>query len=120
ILATGFVNNPNKILQPRKQTEKFDLEQQEYREEKAEAAFEESNNFGFQEPEPDFELELTNEKVIEDEKRPVERTSIFNTSNRSEKKKTKTAEPVSDNVDNWFVKKFGLSRLFDDDEDQPL
>jgi cell division protein FtsZ len=39
--------------------------------------------------------------------------------NKREKKRA--SEPVSEpNVDNWFFKNFGLSKLFDDDEDQPL
>lgn len=123
ILATGFVNNPNKILQPRKEPEKFNLDQQSYREEKTEVVFEEDKSFTIQdekfEPEPEFEMGMMSEKVVENERKP-ERTSVFSSSARAEKKKNKAAEPVSDNVDNWFVKKFGLSRLFDDDDDQPL
>jgi len=38
-----------------------------------------------------------------------------------DKSKAKRNEPVTEsNVDNWFFKNFGLGKLFEDDEDQPL
>ncbi len=126
ILATGFVNNPNKILQPRKEPEKFDLSQQTIEEEpvleeKPEPDF--AFEFETSVPEPDFQFEMKTRNVKEKapEKVHEESTSIFSRMKKAEKKKTKAGEPVSENVDNWFMKNFGLNRFFDDDDDdQPM
>ena len=53
------------------------------------------------------------------EKERRERTS-FSRIKKNKKKKNKKKETVSQgSIDNWFYKNFGLSRLFDD-EDQSL
>jgi cell division protein FtsZ len=126
ILATGFVNNPNKILQPRIEPEKFELnqktiEEEPVLEEKPEPDF--AFEFETSVPEPDFQFETKTRNVQEkvQEKLYEESTSIFSRMKKAEKKKTKAGEPVSENVDNWFMKNFGLNRFFDDDDDdQPM
>jgi cell division protein FtsZ len=55
------------------------------------------------------------------EKKVKEKSSFSKRKKRNEKRKAKTDEPVSEsNVDNWFFKNFGLGKLFDDGEDQPM
>ena len=120
ILATGFVLNPNQILQPKKEPEKFELEEKP-EEELVEDTFEnpflaeteEGNEF---EPmEEELEVFTIKEKVQK------ESLSFSKRKKRMQKRKEKTDEPVSEsNVDNWFFKNFGLGKLFDDGEDQPM
>lgn len=120
ILATGFVTNPNKVFQPRKELERIDLQEEMLDLDQPETLVDEIIDFGGNEHEPVFEFDLKEEKVIEQERKPQERISVFKSTNREEKKKTKKTEPVTENDDNWFFKKFGLSRLFDDEEDQSM
>lgn len=120
ILATGFVLNPNQILQPKKEPEKFELEE-ELEEELVEDTFEKpflaetegGNEFGPIEEEA--EVFTIKEKVKK------EGISFSRRKKRTQKRKEKTDEPVSEsNVDNWFFKNFGLGKLFDDGEDQSM
>jgi cell division protein FtsZ len=120
ILATGFVTNPNKIFQPRKELERIDLEDQMADFDPSESVFNDMMDFPVDEHEPVLEVTEMREKVHEQEKPQKERISVFNTSKREERKKVKTPEPVSENDDNWFFKKFGLGRLFDNDDDQSM
>lgn len=112
ILATGFVTNPNRVLQPEQETQKFDLEDEKKTEKEDDFA-------AFQ-----FDNEPEEEPVIvgqEPEETIIVRPPSGNTFRRKEKKvkkeKKRKDQPVTEsNVDNWFFKNFGLSRLFDEDD----
>lgn len=117
ILATGFDTNPNSILQPKKETQKFELEEEKEPENKL-------YDFSFFDEEKE-----TEEKVQEEE---PEETIIVNPQpepvfqkkerkvKRVKKEKKRRDEPVTEsNVDNWFFKNFGLGKLFDE-EDQSM
>ena len=124
ILATGFVTNPNQLLQPKKEPEKYNLE-------------EENNESREREEEPveveagaDFRESMseagTNENEVKmdvrEEKKKTPKTlsdrSLFSTKRKKRKKKKQKAdEPVAQsNIDNWFYKNFGLGKLFEDDD----
>lgn len=122
ILATGFVHNPNQVLQPKQEPEKFNLEE-EPKEEVIEENFEDSvineieseEESEFEPMEEEFEVFTVKEKVIK------EKPSFSKRKKRTQKRKEKTDEPVAEsNVDNWFFKNFGLGKLFDDSEDQSM
>jgi cell division protein FtsZ len=122
ILATGFVQNPNQILQPKIEPEKFELEKEPEKEVVVEENFEssfipesEENAYDFKPLEDAAEVFTIKEKVVK------ERPAFSKRKKRAEKRKEKTDKPVSEsNVDNWFFKNFGLGKLFDDGEDQPM
>ena len=123
ILATGFLTNPNQLLQTRKEPEKFNLENEvkeihdEVIEEKKDDKFEVI--FPEKEEEVDFNqpLKVTFEKRIK--KKTDTDKSLFS-SRKKKKKSKKIDEPVAEsNIDNWFYKNFGLGRFFED-EDQPM
>lgn len=129
ILATGFITNPNQTLQPKAETTKFDLDQpkksEEQMVEKEEDFF--RNHFNEMEHEVENEVELEMELEIENEsnskreKVHTESTSFLNRIKGTDKRKQKIQKPVPEpNVDNWFYKNFGLGKLFEDDDDQPL
>ena len=120
ILATGFVTNPNKIFQPRKELERIDLEDQMADIDQPESDFNDMIDFTIDEREPVLEVKEQKEKIQEKEKTQPERTPLYSSTKREERKKVKTPEPVSENDDNWFFKKFGLSRLFDNEDDQSM
>lgn len=122
ILATGFVNNPNRDFQPKKEPERFGLQQEPVEEEHDEH--------------DSLEAELIFN--LKDEPEPVERkkkdeqpsmtigdvftgaTSFLKRNKKPERKK-KRNEPVSEsNINNWFFKNMGIDKLFEDDEDQQL
>ena len=121
ILATGFVNNPNQTLQPKEEPEIFELEQEpeqhlvdEVQENLFAEVLEENEN------ENEFEP-VEEETFIVRKKARKERPSFSKREKRAKKKKEKTDEPVTEsNVDNWFFKNFGLGKLFDDSDDQPM
>ena len=122
ILATGFKTNPNQILQPKMEPEKFDLEDEVKK--KVIVQQENENSFVFEE-EPDdnqFELELEEPEVYVQPKKAFAEKPLFSRKkDRVQKKKTRTDEPVTEpSIDNWFYKNFGLGRLFNDDDDQTL
>ncbi len=126
ILATGFVNNPNQTLQEKEKPEIFELEE-EPAEKTVEVEQPVQSSF-FVEPEEE-ESECQS---------PAAKSNVFTVRNKSrkesasisrrekrekraKKQKAKTDEPVTEsNVDNWFFKNFGLGKLFDDGEDQPM
>ncbi|MGM0621049.1 MAG: cell division protein FtsZ [Bacteroidota bacterium] len=127
ILATGFVTNPNQLLQPKKEPEKYNLgeennESPEMEEEPVEV-----------EAESDFrETVIETEKNKNEIKREVQEGKnkssktltdrpLFSTKRKKRKKKKQKAdEPVAQsNIDNWFYKNFGLGKLFED-EDQSM
>lgn len=122
ILATGFVNNPNQILQPKKETEKFDLEDKK---ETVEIVDDFNHHLSLEEEEEQDELEFAekqNEILSNPEKVIKENPSYIKRKIRAEKRKRRADEPVPEsNVDNWFFKNFGLGKLFEDDnEDQAM
>lgn len=122
ILATGFKTNPNQILQPKMEPEKFDLEDEVKK--KVIVQQENENSFVFEE-EPDdnqFELEMEEPEVYVQPKKVFAEKPLFSRKkDRVQKKKTRTDEPVTEpSIDNWFYKNFGLGRLFNDDDDQTL
>jgi cell division protein FtsZ len=125
ILATGFVQNPNQTLQPKKEPEKFELEEEGEIEEEVnieENSIERSLDLRMEDDTNEFEpLEDVAEVFTIKEKKVKEKSSFSKRKERNEKRKAKTDEPVPEsNVDNWFFKNFGLGKLFDDGEDQPM
>ena len=117
ILATGFDTNPNRVLQPKSETEKFDLDKepqadisQEIKEPEEQERFED-------EPNDKVEDVVDEETIIIQPQKPKPNKGR-RTKRRKEKKDD---EPVKEsNVDNWFFKNFGLGKLFDDDEGQDM
>ena len=127
ILATGFKTNPNQLLQPRIETEKYNLED----ERPEELTFtEESQNPNDLEPEEVCSEPLTERGKkhsffgsgfsIKEEKNREKKTISKNRKENRKREPDKTKEPVKQgSIDSWFYKNFGLNKLFDD-EDQPL
>jgi cell division protein FtsZ len=125
ILATGFVQNPNQTLQPKKEPEKFELEEEVEVEEEVnveENSIEGSLDLRMEDDTNEFQpMDDVAEVFTIKEKKVKEKSSFSKRKKRNEKRKAKTDEPVSEsNVDNWFFKNFGLGKLFDDGEDQPM
>jgi cell division protein FtsZ len=124
ILATGFVTNPNQLLQPKKEPEKYNLgeennESREMEEKPVEV-----------EAETDFRKTLSEAGTngnegkmdVREEKKKTSKTltdrPLFSAKRKKKKKKKQKAdEPVAQsNIDNWFYKNFGLGKLFEDDD----
>jgi len=126
ILATGFITNPNQTLQPKTETKKFDLNQTEKQEEilveKEDDFF--KNHFKQEEEsesESEHEVEIENETNVKRGNGAGRGNSIIEIIKGKDRKNQKIPKPVPEpNVDNWFYKNFGLGKLFEDDEDQPL
>jgi cell division protein FtsZ len=132
ILATGFVTNPNQILQTKKEPEKFDL-QEDVEEEQNQPEMEEEY---FQaetikeysltdEDEEDLKDEPVTEKEPVVAKRPknvhVSKPLFSRKKKKEQKKKAKSEEPIPEpSIDNWFYENFGIAKLFKDDDDQPM
>jgi cell division protein FtsZ len=122
ILATGFKTNPNQLLQPREEPEKYNLEESEKtlsdeleieQEPEPEEMLVEAH---YENPKNQNETEPAESKKEKDRR---ERTS-FSRIKKDKKKNKKKKETVNQgSIDNWFYKNFGLSRLFDD-EDQSI
>ena len=128
ILATGFKTNPNQLLQPKQEPEKFNLaaeqeqeiiipEEEEKEEVVAPVAREQKEVYyklpeiGMVQDQPDVRKK---EKIRE--KDSFQRKPKV----KNKKAKTKPKETVNQgSIDSWFYKNFNLGRLFDDD-DQPL
>ncbi len=114
ILATGFDTNPNSILQPKKETQKFELEEEKQPEK-------EMANFSFDEEEREPENSIREEEpeetiIVTPQPEPVQRKKEKR-ARRVKKEKKRKDEPVTEsNVDNWFFKNFGLGKLFDEDD----
>jgi len=115
ILATGFVTNPNRILQPEPETQKFDLEYEH-------ASKMENDFMDFQ-----FDDESVEEPVRFEEEHEETiivsppKESSFRRKEKKEKRvkkeKSRKDQPVTEsNVDNWFFKNFGLGKLFEEDD----
>jgi cell division protein FtsZ len=137
ILATGFITNPNVKLQTKKEPERFGLNQDEEikEEEPVEELYDRlASQFDLEEEEEEPEEEEIKIKVktkpveVTEKKPTIKREKLFSETNifsnrgkRAEKRRIKENEPVSEsNVDNWFFKNFGLGKLFEDDDDQPM
>ena len=126
ILATGFVTNPNQLLQPKKEPEKYNLEEEEIEQENENrepvAVEAESEENYFPENEP-AEKNRKPEPVSEKKntiKNITDKPLFSSKRKKKKKKKEKADEPVAEsNIDNWFYKNFGLGKLFED-EDQSL
>jgi len=122
ILATGFKTNPNKILQPKIEPEKFVLEE-EKTEEITNQALPHENNIEFDEETLEEEtsvVSVENENNLIFERSPKihqPEKSFFSVKRKPEQnKKTKVGRPVPESsIDNWFYKNFGIAKLFDDD-----
>ena len=66
-------------------------------------------------------MELKEEIVEPKQKEPNKSTSLINRFKGNKTKKQKEPKQVQEaNVDNWFFKNFGLGKLFEEDEDQPM
>ncbi len=119
ILATGFKINPNQLLQPRKEPEKYNLEEEE-----------EPKILSPEADSPEQELE---EVLVEAEPLPEKEKKVFAASatlkenelktrdtysrKKKQKKLKEKKQPVSSGgIDSWFYKNFGLGRLFDDND----
>ncbi|MFV0592576.1 MAG: cell division protein FtsZ [Draconibacterium sp.] len=117
ILATGFVTNPNRVMQPKQEPQKFDLEEEE---EKTDEGFVSFDFSGREEKEEDVTAKDTPEPeetiIIRPPKQENDRKKEKK-AKREKKEKSKRDEPVAEsNVDNWFFKNFGLSKFFDEDD----
>ncbi|WP_321368116.1 cell division protein FtsZ [uncultured Draconibacterium sp.] len=135
ILATGFDTNPNKELQPEKEVQKFDLdddleetvEQQEPKNEAVEAISIDLNEDEPYEPEPEEEETIMFVPPQPKPKaKPKSKSKGFGWKTKEktktrEKAEKKKDEPVTEsNIDNWFYKNFGSKIFNDGDDDQPL
>ena len=133
ILATGFDTNPNKELQPEKEVQNFDLDddlensitEQESMNEAAETI--NSNLYEEKTYEPEPEEDETIMFVPPQPKtKPKSKSKTFGWKSKEKNKTRKKAdkkkdEPVSEsNIDNWFYKNFGSKIFNDGDEDQAL
>ncbi|WP_340111175.1 cell division protein FtsZ [Maribellus mangrovi] len=114
ILATGFDTNPNSILQPKPETQKFELEEEQEPEVEEEviSSFEETIE------EEEVSVEVEEEETIIISPPPVEHSRPkMEKKKKRKKEKRRKDEPVTEsNVDNWFFKNFGLGKLFDEDD----
>jgi cell division protein FtsZ len=122
ILATGFKINPNQLLQPRQEPEKYNLGYQDINEQpvneecdvpvkQLEESMVETESADEMIHEKKFTLTTFSGKGKEDQLRSFSRRK------KEKKKKEKSKETVSQGgIDNWFYKNFGLGRLFEDDD----
>jgi len=120
ILATGFETNPNQLLQPKKEPEKFPLEKEKengnYKEDLEYKVESESSQID------EIKLDEELEEVKESSKSFFSEKSIFpKKKNKKVRKVKKKEEPVEQsNIDNWFYKNFGLGKLFEDDQGENM
>ena len=133
ILATGFDTNPNKELQPEKEVQNFDLDddlensitEQESMNETAETINSDLYEEKTYEPEPE-EDETIMFVPPQPKAKPKSKSKTFGWKSKErnktrEKADKKKDEPVSEsNIDNWFYKNFGSKIFNDGDEDQAL
>jgi cell division protein FtsZ len=124
ILATGFVTNPNQTLQPKKEPEIFELEEeknQPERVEEEELVEETPLDAIFDEPEDEGNefAPVESDIFTVKQKGEKEKSSATRREKRRKKRKEKIDEPVADsNIDSWFYKNFG--KLFNDSDDQAM
>ncbi|MDR2910815.1 MAG: cell division protein FtsZ [Bacteroidales bacterium] len=123
ILATGFKTNPNKILQPKIEPEKFHLEEEKAQETTIQDEIDEKLvEFDEETLEDDVSVVNVENKsdLIFEHSPKVQYTekSIFSIKRKLEqKKKIKAEKPVSEpNIDGWFYKNFGIAKLFEDED----
>ncbi len=122
ILATGFVTNPNQLLQPRQEPEKFELADNAEQEKQNDRIFQDEQEDGFADDfgNEDFEPDEEEQVVTRPQKVFTERSFFSKKKKRNQQKKQKH-EPVTQNsIDNWFYKNFNIGRLFEDDEGQSI
>jgi cell division protein FtsZ len=135
ILATGFDTNPNKELQPEKEVQNFNLDddfEDAVAEQKPINETEDTFTSDFYEEKP-YEPEPEEEEMImfvppqpKPKARQKSKSSGFSWKSKEktktgEKADKKKDEPVTEsNIDNWFYKNFGSKIFNDGDEDQPL
>ncbi len=121
ILATGFVTNPNQLLQQKKEPEKFNLNAGKEKTVQQEESFFDETVESQSEVES-YELEEEEEVIEQPQKVYAEKSLFSRKKKRDQKKKKKVKEPVTQpsNIDNWFYKNFGIGKLFEDDEGQSL
>ncbi len=130
ILATGFVTNPNQILQTKKEPEKFELkeeveeEQNKPEPEEQHIQTETKREYVLTDDDDDDEDELIlkKETVVKRPKKVHVSKPLFSRKKKKEqKKKAKSEEPIPEpSIDNWFYENFGIGKLFKDDDDQPM
>ncbi len=122
ILATGFVTNPNQILQPKKEPEVFELDKELEPEEVVENIEEKVQIEPlFEQEEDENEFEPVDSGFFKvKEKGKKEKPAESRKERRKKKRKEKPDEPVAEsNIDSWFYKNFG--RLFNEgDSDDEL
>ena len=124
ILATGFVTNPNQLLQPKKEPEKYNLEQGQAKnqeEEPVEVEAESEESYFLQDKLAEKNSENKTFSGKKKTGKNITDKPLFSTKRKKKiKKKEKADEPVGqNNIDNWFYKNFGLGKLFED-EDQSM
>ncbi|WP_319479183.1 cell division protein FtsZ [uncultured Draconibacterium sp.] len=135
ILATGFDTNPNKELQPEKEVQNFNLDddfEDAVAEQEPINEVAETINYDFYEEKP-YEPEPEEEETImfvppqpKPKAKPKSKSTGFGWKSKEktktrEKAEKKKDEPVTEsNIDNWFYKNFGSKIFNDGDEDQPL
>jgi cell division protein FtsZ len=129
ILATGFITNPNQTLQPKVQPEMYGLDTQPNDEEQLiekeedifQKTFNEDASNSESESESELELEMENDSSGSRDKVSNRNSSFIERITGSNSRKQKSPKPVPEaSVDNWFFKNFGLGKLFEDDDDQPM
>ncbi len=137
ILATGFVTNPNQILQTKKEPEKYLLKEEVEEEEEQMQREPELEEVVAHQPKDDKERFIltdddegdedefqpeVKEKVAEHPKKTHISNPFFSRRKKREsKKKTKSEEAIPEpSIDNWFYENFGIGKLFKDDDDQPM
>jgi cell division protein FtsZ len=131
ILATGFVQNPNQVLQPKPEPEKFELKEEalpetgdpkfsgsltgfDEMEQKEMLAWDEEDD-----DDEDFVAIENEDEIFTIRERGKKEKSTATKRSRGTKQKKKDDQPVSEtSVDNWFFKKFG--KFFNDGDDQTL
>ncbi len=115
ILATGFETNPNRVLQPKKETQKFDLEDKPSKPDSDDFA-----SFQFDDGPVNEPVAVSTEPEETIIVRPPAGNSFLRKDKkekREKKEKKRKDQPVTEsNVDNWFFKNFGLGKLFDEDD----
>ena len=131
ILATGFITNPNHTLQPKVETKKFGLNTQPDEEEQLVESEDDIFQRTFKQvemepetaPKPEYIKETATENNSNDsgDGSTAKNPSFIKRITGNNSKKQKPPVPVPEaSVDNWFFKNFGLSKLFEDEEDQPM
>ncbi len=121
ILATGFKINPNQLLQPKHEPEKFNLGEAEEKK-----ILPDEKNIPEQELEEAFvEVEPISKKgttifspKLKDKNKDSDTGNSFSRRKKQKKKKKETTKQTisQGGIDNWFYKNFGIGRLFEDND----